>query len=122
MLVENPSSLAQSHSESAARQMTDIREGLAHLHDSATLLGLSVAGLQAMPAVPFDDVYAVGFLGHGVLYDIGYAVAKAIAENDGPQGLAAFLRQPSHQFLLRYTRATPRMGPIRTIRGSDRKR
>ncbi len=36
--VEDVSTLAQSHSESAVKQLTDINEGLAHLHESATLL------------------------------------------------------------------------------------
>jgi hypothetical protein len=59
MVVEDPSTLAQSHSERAARQMADINEGLAHLHESAMLLELSVVGLNAVEAVPADDVYAV---------------------------------------------------------------
>jgi hypothetical protein len=119
MLVEDSSTLAQSHSESATRQLTDINDGLAHLKDSATLLELSVLGLNASEAVPFDDVYSVGFYGHGVLYDIGNGMARAIVENDGPQGLALFLKQPPYKFALRYTQLPkyggdknhPRLGP-----------
>ena len=107
--VEDISTLAQSHSESAVKQLTDINEGLAHLHDSATLLELSVIGLNTSEAVPFDDVYSVGFYGHGVLYDIGNGMARAIVENDGPQGLAGFLKQPPYKFALRYTQL-PRYG------------
>ena len=103
MEVEDSSTLAQSHSESAARQLADIGEGLAHLHNSAMLLELSIAGLNADKAVPYDDVYAVGFHGHGVLYDIGYGIARAIVESDGPRGLAVFLKQPAYKFALRYT-------------------
>lgn len=103
MVVEDSSTLAQSHSESAARQLADINEGLAHLHESATLLELSVIGLTATNRVSADDVYAVGFYGHGVLYDLGNGMARAIAETDGPQGLAAFLKQPPYKFVLRYT-------------------
>jgi Putative zinc dependent peptidase (DUF5700) len=113
--VEDVSTLAESHSESAAQQLTDINDGLAHLHDSATLLELSVIGLNATEAVPFDDVYAVGFYGHGVLYDIGTGMARAIVENDGPQGLAAFLKLPPYRFALRYTRL-PNMERIKIIR------
>ena len=98
--VEDVSILAQSHSESAAKQLTDINEGLVHLHDSATLLELSVVGLNAAEAVPFDDVYAVGFYGHGVLYDIGNGMARAIAENDGPLRLAVFLKQAPYTIAL----------------------
>ena len=119
MLVEDSSTLAQSHSESAIKQLTDINEGLAHLNDSATLLELSIIGLNASEAVPFDDVYSAGFLGHGVLYDIGNGMAKAIVDNDGPQGLALFLTQPPYKFALRYTQLPkygadkdhPRLGP-----------
>jgi hypothetical protein len=117
--VEDVSTLAQSHSESAIKQLNDINEGLSHLLESATLLEMSVVGLNATEAVPFDDVYAVGFYGHGVLYDIGTAMARAIAESDGPQGLAAFLKLPPYRFALRYTQLSkygtdkdhPKLGP-----------
>jgi hypothetical protein len=119
MEVEDSLNLAQSHSESAVRQLADLKEGLTHLHDSAMLLELSVVGLNADDAVPFDDVYSVGFHGHGVLYDIGNGMARAIVENDGPQGLAVFLKQPPYKFALHYTQLPkygadkdhPRLGP-----------
>jgi hypothetical protein len=119
MEVEDSSTLALSHSESAVRQLSDINEGLTHLHDSATLLELSVIGLSAVEAVPPEDVYAVGFHGHGVLYDISYGMARAIVENDGPQGLAMFLKQAPYTFALRYTQLPkygadkdhPKLGP-----------
>ena len=117
--VEDISTLPQSHSEVAIRQLTDLNDGLAHTNNSATLLELSVVGLNATEAVPFDDVYDVGFYGHGVLYNIGYAMAKAIVENDGPQGLAAFLKLPPYKFVERYTQLPkygtdkdhPKLGP-----------
>ena len=119
MVVEDSSALAQSQSESAARQLADINDGMAHLHDSATLLELSVIGLNASNSVPSDDVYAVGFHGHGVLYDIGYGMARAITASDGPQGLAVFLKQAPYKFVLHYTELPtygldkdhPRLGP-----------
>ena len=119
MVVEDSPALAQSQSESAARQLTDITEGLEHLHDSATVLELSVIGLTTVDAVPSDDVYAVGFHGHGVLYDIGYGMARAITASDGPQGLAVFLKQAPYKFVLHYTELPtygvdkdhPRLGP-----------
>ena len=90
-----------------------------HIRTSVTLLDLSVTGLEIADAMPFDDIYAVGFLGHGVLYDIGLVMAKAIAEEDGPQGLAAFLEQPPYRFVLHYTQLAkygadaehPKLGP-----------
>jgi len=64
---------------------------------------MSVLSLSALDAMPYDDVYEVGFLGSGVLYNIGYVMAKAIADNDGPQGLAAYLKLPAYRFVLHYT-------------------
>ncbi len=78
-----------------------------------------MVGLNAAEAVPFDDVYAVGFFGHGVLYDIGNGMARAIVENDGPQALATLLKLPPYRFELRYTQLPkygadkdhPKLGP-----------
>ena len=119
MLVEDASTLSLSRSDSAIRQLRDIDEGLAHLGESATLLELATIGLNTSASVRCEDVYAVGFLGHGVLYDIGYGMAKAIVNNDGPQGLAHFLNQPPYLFTMRYTELPtygrdkdhPRLGP-----------
>jgi hypothetical protein len=66
-------------------------------------LELSVTDPISADAVPFDDVYEVGFFGRGILYNIGYVIAKSIAENDGSQGLAAYLKQPAYTFVKRYT-------------------
>lgn len=85
------------------------------MHDSATLLDLSVLGINAAKAVPYDEVYAVGFRGHGVLDNLRYGMARAIVENDGPQGPAAFLRCRPYVFLLCCTKLAV-YGPIGTIR------
>jgi len=119
MYVQDISVLPQSHSALAARMSADIADGLGHIHNSAALLELSVLGLSAPVSVPYDDVYEVGFLGHAVLYNIGYVMAKAIAEADGPQGLAAFLSRPSYMFAIRYSKLVkygtnkeyPKLGP-----------
>jgi len=124
--VEDISALPQSHSEVAIKQLTDLQDGLTHINNSATLLELSVAGLNASEAVSFDDVYDVGFYGHGELYNIGYVMAKSIVENDGPKGLAAFLKQPPYKFVLRYTQLPkygmdkdhPKLGP-NTVNAAD---
>jgi len=124
--VEDISVLPQSHSEIALRQLADLNDGLRHLDNSVTLLELSVVGLSIGVPVPFDDVYDVGFLGHAILYNIGYTMARAIAEDDGSQGLAEFLEAPPHKFLLRYTQLPkygadkdhPKLGP-NTIHAID---
>jgi len=79
--------------------MTD---GLRHIHDSATLLEMSVTGLKSANAVSYDDVYDVGFLGTASLYNIGYVMAKAIVENDArkPRGIP---QTAPYKFVLRYT-------------------
>jgi hypothetical protein len=51
----------------------------------------------------YDDVYDVDFFGHGILYNVGYVMAKAITDAKGPQGLAAYLKLPPEQFVLDYT-------------------
>jgi len=117
--VEDISLLPASHSVSSTRALTDLNDGFAHIHNTATLLELSVDGLRAADAVSFDDVYDVDFFGHGVLYSLGYVMAKAIAEDDGQQGLAAYLKQPSYKFVLHYTqlpkygtdKGHPKLGP-----------
>ncbi|WP_183816788.1 hypothetical protein [Tunturibacter empetritectus] len=58
--------------------------------------------MAARQSLPYDDVYAVGFLGHGLLYGIGYVMAKAIVDSEGYGGLITSLRQPPHMFVLRY--------------------
>ena len=62
--------------------------------------------------MPFDDVYALGFYVPEPLYKVGYVMAKAIATDEGPQGLAAFLNQPGYSFVERYA-ALPRYGKDR---------
>ncbi|HVZ84703.1 MAG TPA: DUF5700 domain-containing putative Zn-dependent protease [Terracidiphilus sp.] len=119
MYVEDISLLPQSHSSVAARMQADMDEGLSHIRTSGTLLEMSVISLNTAEPVSYDDLYDVGFLGHGVLYNIAYVMAKDIAESDGPQGLAALLKKPPYNFVLRYTQLAaygadkdhPRLGP-----------
>jgi hypothetical protein len=119
MYVEDISLLPSAHSPFATKIQSDLKYGLAHLGTSATLLELSVTDLRSSDALSFDDIYDLGFLGEGILYNIGYAMAKSIADNDGPQGLAAYLKQPAYKFVLRYTQLSqygtdrnhPKLGP-----------
>ncbi len=117
--VEDISLLSGVKTEIGLRMKDDMDDGLKHLRTSASLLEMSVISLNAADPTPYDDVYDVDFLGHGILYNIGYAMAKAIADNDGPQGLAAYLKQPPYRFVGRYTQLPqygldkdhPRLGP-----------
>ena len=89
-----------------------------HLFDSANLLEVSVASMQAPRPVPFKKVYSVDFWGKGVVYYISLAMTSAIAEEEGPAAVAQVLEQPGYEFVLRYTRlksygkddAHPRLG------------
>ena len=96
----------------AKRSRKELEDGLNQLGGHLTLLELSVVGLQAKTPVPFDDVYALGFYVPEPLYKVGYVMAKAIATDEGPQGLAAFLNQPGYSFVERYA-ALPRYGKDR---------
>ena len=103
----------------ARKTRTEFQDGLNNLGAHRTLLELSVIGLQAKDPVPFEDVYSLGFYVPEPLYKVGYVMAKAIAADDGPQGLAAFLDQPGYLFARRYTqlalygkdRGHPALGP-----------
>ncbi len=101
--VEDLAQLQTSHSETAMRQSADLTDGIKHARWSASLLEMSVLSLNAPNAMDFDEVYGVDFFGHGILYNIGYVMAKGIADQDGSAGLAAFLKLPPEQFILRYT-------------------
>ena len=117
--VEDISLLSDAKTEIGIRMKNDMDDGLKHVHSSALLLEMSVLSLSADSPMPYDDVYDVGFYGHGTLYNVAYVIAKAIADNDGPQGLAAYLKQPPYRFVVRYTELPkygmdkdhPRLGP-----------
>jgi hypothetical protein len=127
MYVGDVSLLPQSHSPAATRRLIDINDGQKHIQNSVTLLEMSFIALNATDPVPYDDMYDVDFLGHGVVYNIAYVIAKAIVAQDGTQGLAAFLKQPTYKFVLRYTQLPsygadkdhPRLGP-NTIAAANR--
>jgi hypothetical protein len=76
MYVEDVSLLQNAHSEIGLRKLTDMTEGLKHIHASVSLLEMSVLSLSALDAMPYDDVYEVGFWGSGVLYNIGYVMPR----------------------------------------------
>jgi hypothetical protein len=93
----------------AKKTRQEMEAGLAHVVDSSTLLELSVVGLNAAKPVPYDDVYALGFYVPETLYKLGYAMARAIAVDEGGDALAALLSQPGYQFAARYV-ALPQYG------------
>jgi len=80
----------------------EFQDGLNNLSAHRTLLELSIIGLQAKIPVPYDEVYSLGFYVPEPLYKVGYVMARAIAADDGSQGLAAFLDQPGYLFARRY--------------------
>lgn len=124
--AEDISLLEQAHSEIGVRKRVDITDGIKHVHTSVSLLEMSVLSFEAADAMSYDDVYDVGFYGHGILYNIGYVMAKAITDQDGPQGLASYLKKPPTEFVLGYTRLNaygkdkdhPLLGP-NTIRAAQ---
>ncbi len=75
-----------------------------HLPDSAGLLEISIASLQATHPVPYRLVYGIDFFGRGIVYYISSAMTGAIVEEDGPGALAEVIQQPGYEFVLRYTR------------------
>jgi hypothetical protein len=103
----------------AKQHHDELAEGLNSPKAHRTLLELSVIGLQAPQPVPFEDVYALGFYVPEPLYKLGYAMAKAIATDEGAAALTGFLDQPGYRFALHYTRlplygkdrAHPALGP-----------
>jgi hypothetical protein len=127
MYVGDLSLLPKSHSPWATRSLTDINDGQKHIQDSVTLLEMSFIALNASDPVPYDEMYSVDFFGHGVVYNIAYVMAKAIVAQDGPQGLAAYLKQPTYKFVLGYTQLPaygmdkdhPKLGP-NTIDAANR--
>ena len=92
--------------------------GKEHLSDSAGLLEISVASMEAPRPVPFKMVYSIDFWGRGIVYYISRAMTGAIAEQDGPAAVAQLMQQPGYEFVLRYTKlksygsdlAHPRLG------------
>jgi hypothetical protein len=68
----------------------------------ATLLEMSLAAITGPEAVPFDDVYAVGFYSPAPLYALGEAMARAIANADGDRAVSSYFTQPPEAFVRRY--------------------
>ena len=78
--------------------------GNAHLSDSAGLLEISLASMQAPHPVSYKLVYQIDFYGKGIVYFIGSAMTKAIADENGPAAVGQVIEQPGYEFVLRYTR------------------
>jgi Putative zinc dependent peptidase (DUF5700) len=102
--VADVSLLDHVHSEGGLRQKADLEYGVKHFPWGASLLDMSVLSFRGDHAMAYDDVYSVDFFGHGVLYSVAYVMAKAIAEQEGPQGLTAYLKRPPYEFVLGYTK------------------
>jgi len=100
--------------------------GKEHLSDSAGLLEISIASMQAPRPVSYKEVYSIDFFGRGIVYFISRAMVSAIAEQDGPSAVGEVLLQPGYEFVLRYTKlksygidqAHPRLGE-NTVRAAQ---
>lgn len=123
-LVGDPAQLSGAKGEGAKgeivqRVLTDLADGEKHVADSVTLLELSTIGLEAHEPADPEKVYALGFYGHGILYNIGYTMAKAVVAAEGPQALVTYIDKPAYTFMEHYTslplygkdRAHPKLGP-----------
>ncbi|WP_128912191.1 hypothetical protein [Granulicella sibirica] len=78
--VEDFALLEQSHSQAAKQMLSDIRDGVANAEDGSTLLDMSVTSLTASQPLPYDDVYAVGFLGHGLRLVVVHQTEPTVRE------------------------------------------
>jgi hypothetical protein len=83
----------------------------------ATQLDMSVIALTADPQYNYDRAYALGFYGPDQpLYYLGYAMAKAIAQKQGPAALGAMIDTSGCAFMQAYLNlaasdpALPRIG------------
>ena len=92
-----------------------------------TLLDMGVAAMTGSEPVPERQVYRVGFQQAGQLYyDIGYVMARAIAQHDGQEAIGRLVSQPGDVFVRRYIALAgeagstlPRLGP-NTLRWASR--
>lgn len=100
--VEDVALVDRSTSEAGLRKQTDLKDGIKHVTWSSSLLEMSIDALTAPDPTPYQQVYAVGFYGHGVLYNIAYVMAEAIVADRGASGLIALLTKPSYEFVLSY--------------------
>jgi hypothetical protein len=100
--VEDTSLLSQSKSEAAAQILTDFKEGVGQVHNGTILLDMSLDALEARNRLTFDDIYPIGFLGHGALYGVGYVMARDLVNDNGSQAIIGLLREPPETFVLRY--------------------
>jgi hypothetical protein len=91
-------------SPDAKKTFTEFQYGLGQLHRDATLLELSVTGLNAPQPVPFDAVYSVDFYVPEPLYKLGYAMIKALDNDSGRAAVIALLPLPGYRFADAYVR------------------
>lgn len=93
---------------------------------SATLLELSVHGLNTGAQVSYENIYELGFYGDEVLYALGYVMARAIAAEEGKTAIADLTGRPGALFVQRYRKlksygksdAVPQLYP-ETLRSAD---
>ncbi len=83
----------------AADERKKVARSVGMISRSVTLLELSTHAV-ATRAMDFDSIYDLGFYGDEILYALGYVMAKAIEREQGPQAIAALLRDPTGASLI----------------------
>lgn len=94
--------------------------GFGDLESQRTLLEMSLKTITGPAPMNESRVYQVGFYGSAPMYDLGFAMAKAIAASDGDAAIGRFISEPPENFVRRYIALTkldsklPALGPIAT--------
>lgn len=107
--VGDPLLLDPAGSAEARKVRSELETGLNQMGAHRTLLELSVTGIEARDPVPYEAIYALDFYVPEPLYKLGYAMARAIAQDRGDAALAAALGAPGYAFARAYVQL-PRYG------------
>ncbi len=118
-LVGDPTLLPKEGAYAAAERRRR-QGGFGGLKSQRTLFDMSLKAITGPAALDEEAVYAVGFYDQAPMYDLGYAMARAIAASDGEAAIGRLIAQPPENFVRRYIALTklnnklPPLGPIAT--------
>ena len=101
-LVGDPLMLDPTTGPLARKTREDMADGVMQIRHHATLLDLSVTGIEAPEAVPYERIYDLDFYVPEPLYKLGYVMAKAIVADRGAAALAELLSKPGYAFASAY--------------------
>lgn len=101
-LVGDPLLLDPTTGPLARRTREDMADGVMQIRHHATLLDLSVTGIEAPEPVPYERIYDLDFYVPEPLYKLGYVMAKAIVADRGAAALADLLSKPGYAFASAY--------------------